>query len=265
MIIEWLRAPDSSVNHNRAHEKHGAGTGEWLYSDPQFLRWRLDINSFIWLFGPSGCGKTVLSSTVIEYLIEHDPRPVVFFYFDFNDQNKQTFENMVRSFLDQLYHKSPDARSLIQSLHSARADGSQQPSIKQMERTLTEILEKVEGCKVVIDALDESKTLERVIRWCKDMHRLETVNVRLLVTSQTQIVNWQDAEQIMPITVANVGPDIRTYVCARLENEEFMNLRGHPELRNQIREILVEKAAGMLVFHFWSKMPLTNDIQVPMG
>lgn len=245
MIIEWLRAPDPSVNHNRAHEKHGAGTSEWLYTDPQFLRWRSSPDAFIWLFGPSGCGKTVLSSTVIERLHEHDSRPVIFFYFDFNDQNKQTFESMVRSFLVQLYHKSPDARSLIQSLHAARADGSQQSSIKQMEKTLTEILEKVGGCKVVIDALEESKTVERVIRWCKDMHECKTVNVCLFVTSQTQIVNWHDTEQIMPITNANVSSDIRTHVCARLENEEFSNLRGHPELHDQIRELLVEKAAGM--------------------
>jgi hypothetical protein len=134
-IIEWLRAPDPSVNHNRAHEKHGAGTGQWLYSDTQFLRWRSSPNDFIWLFGPSGCGKTVLSSTIIEDLIKLDSRPVIFFYFDFNDQNKQYFENMVRSFLVQLYNQSPVAPSLIQSLHTSHADGSQQPSIMRMEST----------------------------------------------------------------------------------------------------------------------------------
>jgi ankyrin repeat protein len=171
-IIEWLQAPDPSVNHNRAYEKHGAGTCQWLYSDTRFLRWRSSPNDFIWLFGPSGCGKTVLSSTIIENLIKHDSRPVIFFYFDFNDQNKQYFENMVRSFLVQLYHRSPVAQSVIQSLHTSHADGSQQPSITRMESTLTAILEQLGGCKVVIDALDESKTRDRVVRWCKDMHAL---------------------------------------------------------------------------------------------
>jgi energy-coupling factor transporter ATP-binding protein EcfA2 len=204
-IIEWLRAPDPSVNHNRAYEKHGAGTGQWLYSDTQFLRWKLSSNDFIWLFGPPGCGKTVFSSTIIEYLIKHDSGPIIFFYFDFNDQNKQHFENMIRSFLAQLYNKSPVAQSLIQSLHTSHAGGSQQPSITRLENTLTAILEQVGGCKVVIDALDESKTCDRVLTWCKNMNAFQTLDVRLLVTSQTYVVDWHDAEQIMHITTENVS------------------------------------------------------------
>jgi energy-coupling factor transporter ATP-binding protein EcfA2 len=257
-IIEWLRAPDPSVNHNRAHEKHGAGTGQWLYSDTQFLRWRSTPNDFIWLFGPSGCGKTVLSSTIIEYLIKHDSRPVIFFYFDFNDQNKQNFENMIRSFLTQLYNKSPVAHSLIQSLHTSHAGGSQQPSTMRLENTLTAILEQVGGCKVVIDALDESKTCDRVIRWCKDINALQTVDMRLLVTSQTYVVDWHDAEQTMHITTSNVSRDISIHIHARLDEDEFNNLHGQPALRERVREILVKKAGGMSVHPYSPTMLLAN-------
>jgi energy-coupling factor transporter ATP-binding protein EcfA2 len=249
-ITEWLRAPDPSVNHNRAHEKHSKYTGLWLFSDVQFLRWRLSPNDFIWLYGPSGSGKTVLSSAIIEYLIEHDPQPVIFFYFDFNDENKQYFEHMVRSFLSQLYNKSPVARSLIQSLHTSHADGGQQPSITRMEKTLTAILEQVGYCKVIIDALDESQTIDRVVQWCKDMHTLDTVEMGLLVTSQTQVLTWQDAEQTLPITIENVSHDINIHVRARLDKEEFKNWHGQPALRETTSEILVEKAGGMSVFPF---------------
>jgi hypothetical protein len=114
-----------------------------------------------------------------------------------------------------------------------------------MEKTLTDILEQVGGCKVVIDALDESKTFNRVIQWCKNMHKLESVNIRLLVTSQTQVLNWQDAEQIMSVTMENVSRDISTHVRARLDNDEFMTLHGQPDLQNRVREMLVEKADGM--------------------
>jgi ABC-type glutathione transport system ATPase component len=211
------------------------------------VRWILSPNDFIWLYGLSGCGKTVLSSAIIESLIEHDTRPVIFFYFDFNDQNKQYFENMIRSFLSQLYNKSPVARSLIQSLHTSHADGSQQPSITRMEKTLTAILEQVGYCKIIIDALDESQTIDRVVQWCKDMHALDTVEVGLLVTSQTQVLNWQDAEQTLPITIENVSHDINTHVRTRLDKEEFKNLHGQPALRERTSEILVEKAGGMSV------------------
>ncbi|KAI4726301.1 purine and uridine phosphorylase [Aureobasidium sp. EXF-10728] len=244
-ILTWLAAPDPSTNHNRALEKHSAGTGQWFHFHERFMSFKTAQNDFLWLYGPSGCGKTVLSSTIIEHLIEADSDPVIFFYFDFNDQNKQNFEDMLRCFLVQLYHKSPLARTAIGLLHTSHRGGSQQPSIKQMDQTLTSILGQMDGCKIVIDALDESKTYERVLRWCKNLQALQTLDVRLLVTSQTQVVNWQDGDQILPITVEDVNQDIGVFVNARLDDDEFMDLHGQSVLRERVKKMLVKKAGGM--------------------
>jgi hypothetical protein len=165
---------------------------------------------------------------------------------------------MIRSFLAQLYNKSPVAQSLIQSLHTSHAGGSQQPSMTRLENTLTAILEQVGGCKVVIDALDESKTCDRVLTWCKNMNAFQTLDVRLLVTSQTYVVDWHDAEQIMHITTENVSRDISIHIHTRLDDDEFRNLNGQPALRERVRERLVGKAGGMSVHPYSSTRLLAN-------
>jgi hypothetical protein len=60
---------------------------------------------FLWLYGIPGCGKTILSSTIIEDVLYHYHDPtmaVIYFYFDFNDVEKQQYEKMLRSLITQL-------------------------------------------------------------------------------------------------------------------------------------------------------------------
>jgi hypothetical protein len=56
------------------------------------------IELFLWLYGIPGCGKTILSSTIIEDVLYHYHDPtmaVIYFYFDFNDVEKQQYEKNV--------------------------------------------------------------------------------------------------------------------------------------------------------------------------
>ena len=50
-IIQWLAAPLPSSNHNNAMKKRQPGTGEWFTQSKDFVDWRIEINSFIWLHG----------------------------------------------------------------------------------------------------------------------------------------------------------------------------------------------------------------------
>lgn len=52
----WLRAPDPSLNYNKALGDRHAETGAWLVSSTIFEVWRTRRNSFLWLYGIPGCG-----------------------------------------------------------------------------------------------------------------------------------------------------------------------------------------------------------------
>ncbi|CAN9450612.1 unnamed protein product [Alternaria alternata] len=105
-ICSWLSAPDPSTNYNKAHKQRQANTGLWLLESAKFSEWKERTASRLWLYGIPGCGKTILSSTIIENLLQycHDDTNIVtaYFYFDFNDTQKQDPELMLRSLLCQL-------------------------------------------------------------------------------------------------------------------------------------------------------------------
>lgn len=79
-----------------------------------FNSWNKDRNSFLWLFGIPGCDKTVLCSTAIESALEERSAAIEqqvdvgFFYFDFNNQDQQICETMLRSLIPQLRYQSRD-------------------------------------------------------------------------------------------------------------------------------------------------------------
>jgi hypothetical protein len=70
-ICSWLSVPDPSTNYHKAHKQRQAETGLWLLDGPKFKEWKQRAASRLWLYGIPGCGKTILSSTIIEHLLQH--------------------------------------------------------------------------------------------------------------------------------------------------------------------------------------------------
>ena len=88
-VMRWLSSPDVSINHIRAIKDRHQGTGDWFIKGEDFLRWKAREHFLLWLHGIPGCGKTILSSTIIEELKSGPSAcPVIYFYFDFNDEEK---------------------------------------------------------------------------------------------------------------------------------------------------------------------------------
>ncbi|CAN9162491.1 unnamed protein product [Alternaria alternata] len=70
-ILNWLDPPDVSTAHGLAIEKRHPETGKWFLDGSDFMTWKHQSGSRLWLYGNSGCGKTILSSAIIEHLREH--------------------------------------------------------------------------------------------------------------------------------------------------------------------------------------------------
>lgn len=65
-------------------------------------------------------GKTVLSSTVVENVLNDDNTrersSVLYFFFDFNDIDKQGCENMIRSLISQLSKYGANGHQILESV-----------------------------------------------------------------------------------------------------------------------------------------------------
>lgn len=212
----------------------------------------------MWLYGIPGCGKTILSSAIVKNLdsIPSSP-PVLYFYFDFTDIEKQTLDSMFRGLISQLYHNHVETSKQLDFLFSSCKDGHRQPTSGELCEVLSHMIEQVKEVWLVLDALDECHTrrgpsTEGLLSWIKEVLDPEKRNVHLLITSRPE----QDIEfgirklahdnDIVSIQSSLITDDIRAYVRARVrEGYGLERWRSQLEVQNEIETELMKKADGM--------------------
>lgn len=257
-VVEWLSAPDPSINHNKALRQRHKGSGSWFLQSKAFTEWKTCPNSSLWLHGIPGCGKTILSSIIIENLSETIPpsHTLLYFYFDFNDIEKQSFEYMLRSLINQLYYKLERAQEEVDLLFSSYGK-LRQPTPKSLCDLFLRSIKQADRALIVIDALDECKNrkgdeTEGLLSWIRHFQELRLNNVHLLVTSRpeqdirTTLETQIGKENIISLQSNLVSQDIHDYIHASVrEYEGFKRWRGRPEVQDEIENQLAEKANGM--------------------
>ncbi|PGH27053.1 hypothetical protein AJ80_01239 [Polytolypa hystricis UAMH7299] len=205
-IRAWLKAPDPSLNHNAARESCEPGTGEWFIKGEEFLKWKDDPDQFIWIHGIPGCRKTILASTIIQHIRDQfsldTTASVAYFYFDFNDGDKQQHESLYLSKKERGYH----------------------PSDEELLVTLKRIVEEQERVFVILDALDECTDRERLLKAIKNIAGWKTGKLHMLMTSRREkdIEDEFDsavAAERISMQNASVDDDIRLYVHERIHTD----------------------------------------------
>jgi Cdc6-like AAA superfamily ATPase len=256
---KWLSPPDPSTNYNKALQQRQEGTGRWLLQMSLFRKWQTQKHSFLWLHGIPGCGKTILSSTIIEHLVDtHPDQVLLYFYFDFTDAGKQTLDNVIRSLISQLYHKRKDTQKLLDSLFSTCDDGRRQPTCESLCKVFLQMINQAQEIYIVLDALDECRTrkgplLEGLLAWIRSLSDLEQRNVHLLVTSRPEhdielVLRKlaQSDKDIVPIQSDLIEDDIRSYVHTRVKTSDGLKRwRSRTDVLDEIQRVLIEKAKGM--------------------
>ncbi|KAL9133097.1 MAG: hypothetical protein Q9175_005728 [Cornicularia normoerica] len=237
----WLAGPDPSSNYNRALSKRHKGTGSWLLENAVFRDWKQDSGpgSVIWLYGIPGCGKTILCSTILEHVLNNYAQmsniAVLYFFFDFNDNDKQQHEGMIRSLLSQLSMHCASVSPELETLYSSCMNGGRKPTFEALLETLHQMTTAFENTFIVLDALDECKErpelladIERLVSW-------EDTDLRILATSRRE-------KNISAL----VNADIRAYVHDQLQtNKKLQRWQNKLEVQMEIEETLMKKANGM--------------------
>ncbi len=254
-IYKWLHAPDPSTNYNRARRSRQAKTGEWFTESETFSTWKSE-KRLLWLYGKPGCGKTVLSSTII-HNIGLDcqlggKRAMAFFYFDFNDTEKQKTESMIRSLIIQLSEQSIDVSEELESLYASRGYGTKQPQIDELTRVLQNVIKDMDKVYLILDALDESSDADELMSRIQEIQGWGYQQLRIILTSRRHhdiekgIEPLTQPEERICIQSALVDADISTYIQERLLSDpKLKRWQGKPRIQEEIRLTLMGKADGM--------------------
>jgi hypothetical protein len=255
-ICGWLSAPDPSTNYHKAHKQRQAETGLWLLHHARFAEWKEGAASRLWLYGIPGCGNTILSSTIIEHLLQHchedSSMVTAYFYFDFNDTQKQDPELMLRSLLSQLLQRSATVPKGIDALFSACDNGHRQSSLHALLEATPQVMQQLTHVYIVLDALDECTqrpelmdVLETVAEWQLD-------NMHLLMTSrkerdiESSLESYVKEEDSICLQKDVVDKDIQRYVQQRLSDDKTLaKWNKDAAVRQEIEGALIRGARGM--------------------
>ncbi|KAJ6201931.1 hypothetical protein J3E72DRAFT_410373 [Bipolaris maydis] len=246
-ICSWLSAPNPSINYHKAHKQRQAGTGLWLLKSTSAA-------SRLWLYGIPGCGKTILSSTVVEHLLQHchsDASMVtVYFYFDFNDTQKQDPELMLCSLLRQLLQ-----RSGVEVLFSAYENRDGQPLLHALLELMPQVVQQFRHTYIILDALDECTQRQELINILEVMASWQLDNIHLLMTSrkerdiESSLESYIKEKDTICLQRDVVDCDIQQYVQQRLSNDKTLaKWSKDAAIRQEIEAALMHGACGMCVW-----------------
>ncbi|KAK1982273.1 ankyrin repeat protein [Colletotrichum cereale] len=252
-VYKSLNDVDPSSIHHRACGNHEPGTCDWMSRLPEWSKF-LDGNiRCLWIHGIPGAGKTVLASQLIGNIEKHcmtlgssDVRSISIYYYCYFGNNQDETASFLKWALVCLCRQ---AQQVPERLWEIFQHGGQ-PSIESLLSALEAALEKFHYVFITIDAIDESKPRDELLKVIRDLttdHRF--AKIRLLATSREYLDIEKGMEDISTeVSMRNpyLDADIRLYTHSRLNNHDKMK-NWPPELRNETLEALCGGAKGMYV------------------
>lgn len=249
-----MSAPDPSSNYQKALEIRHTGTGTWFVKREEFATWKTKSSSFLWLYGKPGSGKSVLAATINENIMDQcrlEPSTaVLFFCFDFADNEKQHHESMIRSFIIQLFTLNTHSFQALKSLRSSYGLG--QPSFNALLSLLREMIEHFQETFIIVDALDECKERENLLTILKKIADWKLAALHILVTSRKEndieeSMNMLSDEKLrICLEGVQANDDICAYIHDRLQTDQNLKRwQKNAEVQQEIEETLISKANGM--------------------
>ena len=171
-----------------------------------------------------------------------------YFYFDFNDVEKQSSRKAVRSLLFQFAQQARDGLQNVEQLYQKCGGGQQQPAEDVIRSLLRDIMGRIESKYIILDALDECTDREDLLTFICTLVDSKLPGLRILATSRSE----RDIEErLRPISDHNINiqsaivdEDIRVYIRDRLATDMKLK-KWPPSVQDEITAVMMEKAGGM--------------------
>ncbi|KIX05451.1 uncharacterized protein Z518_06323 [Rhinocladiella mackenziei CBS 650.93] len=262
-LSQWLGLPDPSPNYHAALRKRHPRTGLWLLNGQDFLDWKSSTSSLMWLHGNAGCGKTVLSSATLQHVLEHrqsQPDMIVsYFYFDFNDVEKQSWQKAIRLSLFQFALQCSGILEDLEKLYQNCGKGQQQPSEAAIQSLFREAVAHPGQKFIFLDALDECSDREDLLSFLVELMGSKPRDLHVLATSRREKDIEDELSSVanhnVNIQSALVDADICVYIHDRMATDKSLK-KWPPSVQDEITTVLMDKAGGMRTL---SSLPKTLD------
>ncbi|RII24200.1 hypothetical protein CUC08_Gglean011924 [Alternaria sp. MG1] len=175
-----------------------------------------------------------------------------YFYFDFNDAQKQDLELMLRSLLCQLVQRSVMIPKGVDALFSSCENGQRKPLSHALLQVTREAAQEFTHVYVVLDALDECTQRSELMAMLETVAGWQLDNLHLLMTSrkerdiESSLEEYIRDEDAVCLQRDIVDQDIQRYVQQRLHDDKGLaKWNKDAAVRQEIEAALMHGARGM--------------------
>ncbi|KAH6670383.1 ankyrin repeat-containing domain protein [Halenospora varia] len=198
------------------------GTGQWLLDSDKFQAWVKTDKQTLFCPGIPGAGKTILTSIVIEELINcfHDNKNIciAYLYFNFRRQYDQKIDNL---------RTRPSRNEILMSLQA-----------------LASMYSRV---FIIIDALDECPSYSCRTRFLSEMFTLQArCVVNLFATSRFIPEITKKFQGGVSLEIRASEDDIRRYIEGQISHLPSF-IRRNPDLQEEVKTGIVNVVDGMFL------------------
>ncbi|KAJ6568705.1 ankyrin repeat-containing domain protein [Mycena capillaripes] len=248
-IIKWASPLNFFTRQADIFNARQPGTGEWLFQESLFRKWRAGEIRALWCRGIRA-GKTVLASIVVDDLrknLANQTTGVAVLYLDHKaPAETQSPRNLLAAIWRQLAVEQP----IPSGVHGLYKKHYAQGTCLALEETysmLHSAVQKFSSVFVVVDALDEYPEEQRdaLLRHLWNLGPA----VRLLMTSRPHVSCDHIIPDIATVEIRAMEEDIRKYVEGRIEKSPRLSrhINKSPTLRDSIEENIVKCSDGMFL------------------
>ena len=173
---------------------------------------------------------------------------VGYFYFAFNDSEKQSSTDFVKSLIFQFWKQLDTTPHCLTSLYTRFSNGQLQPSLEDLLATLKDIIYKSRHSYILVDALDECANPQDIVKLLNDMRKWSKKVLHIFIISRQERVIQNALEELSIVRVNfdsdSVNQDIQQYVRARLTSDARLKRWPH-KIQDEIKDTLLSGAHGM--------------------
>ncbi|KAK6329625.1 hypothetical protein TWF730_006173 [Orbilia blumenaviensis] len=178
-ILEWITPIDESAQHNDTFNRRQPGTGEWLLTSPQYQNWLNTNKAILFCPGMPGAGKTILTSTVIDHLIDrysyNSNVGIAYIYLNFKKSASLHIDDLLLDLLKQLARTQTSLPKCVRELHDRYKYS--RPSRTDIVKTLHAITAAYSRVFIVVDALDEYQKRSEFLENLFQIHQNRDLNI----------------------------------------------------------------------------------------
>ncbi|KAF8537950.1 hypothetical protein BDD12DRAFT_886666 [Trichophaea hybrida] len=262
--LAWLSDVDPKLNHTFAQKLQQSGTGRWFVESKEFRDWKTAESSFMWLYGIAGSGKTILSSIIIDCLMEENTEKTIYFYCDFKDAQKTSITGICRSLAAQVLESNWENDMPPEFESYYEKNKAKPPHESTLREELLKLFGKIGRTRILVDALDECSPSVRgdVLKMLWEIQQKGKTNI--LVTSREEVDIKHIVDGLdMPKVCVKINPiltsgDIALFVAEHIERNAKLS-RLKVSTKEEVATTITSRANGMFR---WAKCSLDHIAQL---